>query len=125
LNGNFFEAVRLRSCASSLHLLEKLVEWKPCIDTASFSMLVLPSLHLLEKLVEWKPGLFEPEVILTHTLHLLEKLVEWKRALSYFSSASRLNALHLLEKLVEWKPSLVYSLAYGVRLFVLFTCWRN
>jgi len=39
-------------CYSSLHLLEKLVEWKQEVDELSEA--IHKALHLLEKLVEWK-----------------------------------------------------------------------
>ena len=38
---------------NSLHLLEKLVEWKPSEAGGLVGAQLLP-LHLLEKLVEWK-----------------------------------------------------------------------
>ena len=41
-------------CFHSLHLLEKLVEWKLVSDFANLLLGLFDSLHLLEKLVEWK-----------------------------------------------------------------------
>ena len=64
----------------SLHLLEKLVEWKQYMyhSTANNNP-YLAALHLLEKLVEWKLRVIK-RILLddVYSLHLLEKLVEWK-----------------------------------------------
>ena len=64
------------SISDSLHLLEKLVEWKHSYLHLSGGC-VKETLHLLEKLVEWKLFLQHCHIMM-ETLHLLEKLVEWK-----------------------------------------------
>jgi len=54
----------MRLAMSSLHLLEKLVEWKLTISNSLiYTEFESPTLHLLEKLVEWK--LFSPRVYST------------------------------------------------------------
>ena len=103
MNGNAKFCIQKICNHISLHLLEKLVEWKP--GPAMKAAEKAKALHLLEKLVEWKrfvrlrcASYFLPP------LHLLEKLVEWKLVIALYSSVSE-ESLHLLEKLVEWKPS--------------------